>query len=326
MVKRNVHFFDMKITSKGKLNRRENPILFEATPKSLSEIAADINQLFENNDNLLQKGRLEKSASHYLKDFRITEHEIIMLVNRCDPNAPDTATSDPENKEHMVHKKPPGHGGDFSAHVVIKKKPVLHDNYYLCMIETLVGSGLNSTVIKSYLNHVINKCRYEFKEKYTITDISDQKVKVRHVHQLAFQGHPSHSFVQDLENGRLSGIEAISYSGKGNSMDSTGGIVESYRTIQFRSDTSRLGDTINAIKNFRSKVLSEYKEYSHMRIKFKDAEGENRSASVSTDTGNLIDNDSYVKRYELKSVAVNQTSYDKISDSIISEILRLENQ
>lgn len=321
MAKRNVHFFDMVLTSQGKLNRRTNPIVFEATPKSISAIAQDIKQLFDGGDNLLQKGRLKTSSSHYLKDLRSNKDEIIMLVNRCDPNAPDMVTSDPENNVQMVHRKPPGHGGDYSAHVIIKTAPVAGDNYYLCMIETLVGSGLNSTAIKSYLNFVLRKCRSEFKDSYKIPDISDPDTKVRHVHQLTFHGHPSASFLEDLENGSLSDLEAVNYSGQGDTLDQAGAIVERYRTIKLKANAGLIGDVTQSLRNVRSALLSEYAEYPYLRLRFTDVNGDPRSAEILVENGHLVDNDRYVKKHELQSIAVNQTGYEQISDAIINEIL-----
>lgn len=321
MTRRNVHFFDMILTSQGKLNRRKNPIIFEATPKSITEIAEDIKKIFEGGDNLLQKGRFKTSPSHYLKDLRLEKDEIIMLVNRCDPNAPDMVTSDPENNIQVIHPKPPGHGGDYSSHVIIKTKPVRGDNYYLCMIETLVGSGLNSTVLKSYLNFILRKCRSEFKDDYKTPDISDPKIKVHHVHQLRFHGHPSDSFLEDLESGYLSDLEAISYSGQGDTLDKAGAITERYRTIKLKADTSLIGDVKSSIRVLRDKLLSEYKEYPYLRLRFKDANGDSRSAEILVENGHLVDNDRYVKKHELKSIAVNQTGYKTISNAIIREIL-----
>ncbi len=322
MTKRQIYFFDMKLTSRGKFNRRNDPIDFNAKPKSIASIADDINQIFTGGDNLLQPGRNTKSASHYLKDFRIDDEKIILLVNRCDPNAPDMATSNPVQKEHLVHVKPKGHGGDFSAHIVITKTPVRGDNYYLCVIETLVGSGLNSTVIKLYLKSVLNKCRKEFKDRYKIPDISDNSLKVRHVHDLDFQGHPSESFLTDLENGYLSGAQAINYSEAGSCLDSVGAITEDYKTIKFKIENSLIGDTIASIKSLRSKIQREYKEYTELRINFKTEQSEPKNAKISIETGFLVDSDKYTKKHELKSIAVNQTSYTEINNAIINEILK----
>lgn len=320
MTKRNVYFFDMVVTAQGKLNRKGNPILFEAKPKSISEISKHIKKIFDGGDNFLQKGRLKDSPRHYLKDFRDTPNEIILLVNRCDPKAPDMVTSDPENDEHTVHTKPPGHGGDYSAHVIIKKSPFQGDNYYLCAIETLVGSGLNSTVIKSFLNHLLKKCRIELKKEYKISDISDSDVLVRHVHQLTFHGHPSDSFLNDLENGSLSGLEAVNYSHEGKTLGNNGAIVERYRTINLKPNNSLIGDIKASLLATRNKLMSDYKEYPYLRLRFTDHNGDSKSAEILVENGLLVNNDKYVKKHELQSIAVNQTSYKEISDAIINEI------
>ena len=320
MTTRNIYFFDMKVTARGKLNRRDDPIDFNVKPKDISTIAEDIKQIFTGGDNLLQSGRNTDSPLHYLQDCQVDDEKIVLLVNRCDPKAPDMVTSNPAEKEQIVHAKPAGHGGDFSSHVVIMKKPVRGDNYYLCVIESLVGSGLNSTVIKSYLKSVLNKCRFEFKDRYTISDISEPKVKVRHVHDIAFQGHPSESFMRDLENGYLSGAQAINYTGVGKHLDSNGAITEDYKTIKLKVDSSLIGDTLASLKAVRSKLMSEYKEYSELRIAFR-TDGENKSAKLSIETGQLVDADRYTKKHELKSIVTNRTSYAKISSVILKEIM-----
>lgn len=326
---RTATFYDIKITAAGVSKIKGFETDFEADPKSMLELATLMQQLQDGGDQILKKGRSPKSARYYLSDMSIKDNRLILLVNRSDPTAPDSVSTDPDNKSRLVHTKPPGHGGDYSAHVVIELEPVKGDNYYLCVIETIYGSGLHVSSVTDYLRFVINHCRKQFPEEFLIphnskaVDDKGQPVMVRLMHTVELQGHPSEEFEKDLQGGTLSEVELLNFSKEGAVWDEKGAIVERKRSVQLRPQPDKMGDIATAIRGLRNKVAKDGSEYDHIRLRFKNEAGEPKDATIATDTGKLVNSDKYVKRHYIDGSLVNTTSLDSISLSIIKEVFKI---
>lgn len=326
---RTATFYDLKISSRGISRSREHATEFEATPKPMTEIASHIKQLHEGGDRIVKKGRSEKSASYYLSDIQTHESRLVMLINKSDPTAPDSVSTDPDSKSRVVHEKPPRHGSDFSAHVVINLNPVVGDNYYLCVIETVFRSGLHASSIEDYLRFIFRHCRKQFPEKYLTPHNSGARtadgmpVMVRHVHDAEFQGHPSKEFEDDIEGGTISGIELLNFSKVGAVWDEAGAIIEQKRSIVLRPERTLLSSASSTIKQVRNKISKNREEYKHIRLRFKTDKGEPKGATIDSDTGKLIDSHKYVKRHQISAPLVNTTSLEQINKFILREILKL---
>lgn len=325
---RTATFYDLKITARGVSRANENLADFEADPKSLREIYGLVDQLFKGGDTLLKKGRSDKAARYYLSDMEVRDERLVLLINRCDPNAPDAVSSDPENKSRVVHTKPPGHGGDYSAHVIIPLDPIKGDNYYLCVVETVFGSGLHASSIMDYLKFIFAHCRKHFPEQFMIPNIDNardadgNRLMVRHLHSVELQGHPSTEFQQELETGVLTGIELLDFSEHGAVWDDKGAVFEVAKSVALRPDRTLAGNLASMLRQVRNKA-SETQEYSQMRVRFKNQKGEARDATINPDTGNLIDESKYVKRHNITAPLVNTASLDKINNGIVREMLAL---
>lgn len=300
---------------------------FEATPKPMMELHHYISQLFQSGDPILKKGRTDKSARFYLADMEIRDNKLVLLVNRCDPTAPDSVSSDPENKSRVVHTKPPGHGGDFSAHVVVETTPFKGDNYYICAIETVYGSGLHASSVAEYLRFIFRHCRKQFPENFQVPHNSGARksdgspLMVRHVHFAELQGHPSREFEKELSEGVLSGIELLDFSSRGAVWDEQGDIEESSRRIELKPERSKIKDTVRAIQQVRARILREQQQYPQIRIRFVNQKGEPRDATIDTESGLLLNEDKYLKRHVINAPMVNTASLDQISNIIVREVL-----
>lgn len=329
MVHRTATFYDVKITARG-LSRAEGKSAdFESDPKSMSEIAAHIEKLFISGDRIIKKGRTDKSAKYYLSDMRIQNKQLILLINRSDPGAPDAVSTDPEIKSRVVHEKPPGHGGDYSTHVVINIEPVKGDNYYLCVIETVYGSGLHASSVGDYLRFIVRHCKKQFPSEYAVAHIdgivssTGKPVLVHLVHFIEMQGHPSEEFENDLKTGTLSAIDLLNFSKEGAAWDEQGGIVERKRSVELRPQKDMLGDLASTLRTLRNKVTVQHEEYKHIRLRFKNEAGEPKDATVSTETGKLVDSHKYVRRHTISALMVNTASLDTINPFILKEVLAL---
>ncbi|TRO31726.1 hypothetical protein EQ845_22250 [Pseudomonas putida] len=326
---RNATFYDLKISAYGVSRAEGNLAHFATTPKTMLAIALQIKQLFDTGDRLLQKGRVSTSPKYFLSDINITEGRLILLVNISDPSAPDAVSSDPESKSRVVHAKPPGHGGEHSAHVVINLSPEKGDNYYLCVVEAVYGSGLHLTSIIKFLKHVIRKCKSEFPKEYLIPnnngarDSKGRPLMVHLLHELELQGHPSDDFQKDLEGGTLAAIQLLNFSKEGAIWDEQGGIIERQRTVDLRPKPEMIGSLGSAIRKLRANVTRADEEYKHIRIKFKTEAGIDKDATISTTTGNLVASEKYVKRHPIEAPLVNTSSFDSINSFIIREVIKL---
>lgn len=325
---RTATFYDLKITARGVSRADGNEANFEADPRPLKDIYHLIEKLFKNGDQILKKGRTDKSARYYLSDLDLRKNHLIALVNRCDPNAPDAVSSDPENKSRVVHTKPPGHGGDYSAHIIIPLQPVKGDNYYLCVIETVFGSGLHASSIMDYLRFVFSHCRKQFPEQFLIPNnngarsADGKSLMVRHIHNLELQAHPSSEFKAELETGVLTGIELLDFTEQGAVWDDRGAVFESAKSVALKPKRSLSGNLAAMVRQVRNKA-SAAQDYSQMRIRFKNEKGEPRDATIDTNTGNLIDETKYVKRHTISTPIVNTASLEKINNAIVREMLAL---
>lgn len=329
---RTATFYDLKITSSGSCRAKENLVNFEATPKPLSEIIGQVSQLFSGGDRVLKKGRSEKSPKYYISDLKTQKNRVIILINRSDPTAPDAVSSDPENKKRVVHEKPPGHGGDSSAHLVIELNPDKGDNYYVCVIETVFGSGLHASSITDYIRFLFQHCRKQFPEKYQIPHINGARnqdgepLMVRHLHAVELQGHPSSEFERDLETGTLTNIELLDFSEKGAIWDEKGAVFESSRAVILRPENKLMTKLSATVRQVRNNVIKKQINYPQMRLRFKNEKGEPRDATIETVTGNLLDEHKYIKRHTISAPLVNTSSLEKISQNIINEVFALMEQ
>jgi hypothetical protein len=326
---RTATFVDIRIEAFGITKAKEHPILFNADPKSMRTLSDQVMQLWNNGNQFVKKGRTDSSARLYLADVELQQDKLVLLINRSDPTAPDAVSSDPDNKSRVVHKKPFNHGSEYSAHVVIGLDSTVGDNYYLCIIETVYGSGLHLSSISDYLKSIIAVLRKQFAAEYLIPHAAGIKTKsgdpvmVRHVHVLELQGHPSDSFQADLDTGVLSGIDLINFSGTGAAWDDKGAITEHQKIVQLKPTSGLVGSAANAIRQVRAKVSKTHSEYQHMRVRFRTESGESKDATIASDTGKLIDLEKYVKRHTIPSPISDTNSFDKINKAIIKSIFAL---
>ncbi|MHC8386796.1 hypothetical protein ACYZTM_01745 [Pseudomonas sp. MDT2-39-1] len=326
---RNATFYDLKISAFGMSRAEGNTAHFVATPKSLTAISLQLKQLFETGDRLLLKGRVSTSPKYFLSDLRLTEKQLVLLINISDPTAPDSVSSDPENKSRVVHAKPPGHGGEHSAHVVLNLSPEKGDDYYLCVVEAVYGSGLHLTSVLKFLKHLIRKCKKEFPSEYLIAnnngarDTSGNALLVHLMHDIELQGHPSDDFKKDLDGGTLSAIQLLNFSKEGAVWDEQGGIIERQRTVDLRPKPDMIGTLASSLRQLRATVTKSDVEYKHIRIKFKTESGVQKDATIATSTGNLVASEKYVKRHPISTPLVNTSSFEKINTFILREITKL---
>ncbi len=327
MSKRVATFFDMKLYARGRSRAEGNTADFPAKPKTMQEIKQYVESLMDGGDNFLSKGHSDKSDKYYIAHTDTVDGYWVLLINRCDPSAPDSVYSNPESKERKVNEKLPGQGAEFSAHLILDLKSVKGGDYYFCMIEAAHGAGLGSSAISSYFAHVIRHCKKQMPLTFKIPNIDGSCNKkgqanlVHLTHDVELHGHISDTFKKDLQSGALGGIELISYEAVGGKWDNAGFVKEKHRVIKLELKRDLIGDAVKTV----SDVLRNAKTggISEMRVSFKDGSGSPNSALLSVDTGQLATDGRYLKRYYISpSNNVSSASIEQVNHAIVKEVLK----
>ncbi|MFH7346756.1 hypothetical protein, partial [Pseudomonas syringae group genomosp. 7] len=84
-------------------------------------------------------GHSDKSDKYYISHTDTINGYWVILINRCDPSAPESVYSNPESKERKVNEKLPGQGAEFSAHLILDTNPAKGKDNYICIIEAAYG-------------------------------------------------------------------------------------------------------------------------------------------------------------------------------------------
>lgn len=327
MSKRAATFYDMKLFARGRSRAEGNTADFPATPKPMTEIKKLVESLLEDGDNFLSKGHSEKSDKYYIAHSDTIKGYWVLLINRCDPSAPDSVYSNPESNERKVNEKLPGQGAEYSAHLIIDLKPIKDKDYYFCIIEGAFGSGLGSSTVTSYFAHIIRHCKRQKPLLFKIPNIdgssgkNGQINKVHLVHDVELQGHISDTFKADLQNGALGDIELISHEAVGGKWDNAGFVKEKHRIIKLTLQKDLIGDAVKTVKD----ILKNAKAggIDQMRVRFKDNTGSPNNALLSVDTGKLAENGRYLKKYNISSANnVSSASIEKVNHAIVNEVLK----
>ncbi|MEN5129142.1 hypothetical protein [Pseudomonas alloputida] len=327
MSKRVATFFDLKLYARGRSRAEGNVADFPATPKSMREVRELVEALINSGDNFLSKGHSDKADKYYVAHSDTVNGYWVLLINRCDPSAPDSVYSNPESKERKVNEKLPGQGAEFSAHLILDTKPVKGKDYYFCIIEAAYGSGLGSSAIANYFAHVIRHCKKQNPSLFKIPNIDGscnkkgEQNKVHLAHEVELQGHISDTFKADLQSGALGGIELISHKMVGGKWDSAGFVKEKHRIIKLSLEKDLIGDAVKTVKD----VLKNAKNdgIDQMRVSFKDGSGSPNNALLSVDTGQLAADGRYLKRYYISPAnAVSSASIEKVNHAIVKEVLK----
>lgn len=137
-----------------------------------------------------------------------------ILVRLSDQMLPNSVYSDPNNAVFVEHTKVDSEGGERGAHIFISTeieqgKP----NIYCCAVERV--PGLRFDLMGRILNKVL---RYQFQKDATIFQYPhpaggqhrDGTPRMESaLPHIELRGRPSQSFIDDINNGRLTGISLL---------------------------------------------------------------------------------------------------------------------
>lgn len=317
---RDVHFYDLRIRASK----------VAAVPPTMSKVIEVMQELVANGEasHLVQ----HETETLIVKDIYVDpENEAaVLLVARTDPSSPNAVYANPTENTSRVVEKMSGEVGEFGAHVAISlRSESNNEDAYLTLIERVTRVGRQS--VESVLNAIVRArckrdpttfvCEDRFGKK--TREGAPKLIDFRPLFEL--QGHPSKSFINDLENGTFSSMTLR----QDRSDQQIGG--RSYLkpktatlTVSVAKDkiVDRLWDDLKAA------IKSESESWDRARIEFTSPQGRPGSAEVDTATGNIIDNEALIhsvrlmdNTWELHNSA--ETVVRAFADRMINELVAL---
>lgn len=322
---RNAKFYDLRIKASCKYKINDKFEKNQLSPLALDVIAGQINKLYESNKGIQYK---KGGVCYYLADclYDIENSKLLLLINKSDSTEPDPTISNPETKDRKVLEKPEGYGNDYSAHVLISLKSIEQDeNIYLLVYETVRGSGIYGTHIRTFINKLLKSCREENSSSYLVPHPSGSMTNgksdtVNSLHSCELSGKISDDFLNDLNNGFLEGIELIDYDDKGKKWDVSGSISESKKSISLTvsSQPEKIAETLSGIFGKANKG-----KYREAKVRFRDDRDAPQSVSLFTDDFTLVNDDKYVKRTKIQVRVNDKFGFESIHGEIKNELYKI---
>lgn len=256
-----------------------------------------------------------------------SSHIAAFLVNRSDANKLDHVLSAPaHNVRRVINKnKAINEGEENSCHVIISCQPD-SSGMYDVFIELVEGISYRkvTTLINFMLKEAAKLDPDAFQANHPAghLDASGKPLAVKFRPRLQIDGVPSDQFKQDITSGFVSNLELLDVSNQDGMWDSQGRLVESYRSVVLKA-TSQKGKSglWAAIVNLASKQKNTHKL---LKIKFKTAQGVDRSVKLLTDTLHLADTAQYLKTTFLpRDTSANTTSLTTVQSDLLIEISKI---
>lgn len=137
-----------------------------------------------------------------------------LLVRLSDTLAPNSVYSDPASRDFQEHVKTGRQGADVGCHVLISMRPEQGiPNTYTCAIEKM--PGLSAELVRRLLSKLLNYKYHDDPSFYTYPDPAgglkrDGTPRIRRCcPYIALRARPSSTFINDINNGHLTGVSLI---------------------------------------------------------------------------------------------------------------------
>ncbi|WP_155810782.1 hypothetical protein [Phyllobacterium sp. UNC302MFCol5.2] len=147
-------------------------------------------------------------------NINLAQQYAVVLLRLSDKLAPNSVYSDPVAGEFTVHEKVGDVGSDYACHVLISLAPEADlPNIYTCAVERVTGlaPGLVQRALSKFLHIEFNENADFFKYPSPGGGLNQngEPRMDRCCPHVELRGRPSQSLVDDINNGRLSGISLI---------------------------------------------------------------------------------------------------------------------
>jgi len=229
---------------------------------------------------------------------------ITMLVRLSDKTTPNSVYSDPTAGQFNEHLKVGNVGSDFGCHVLISTAPEQGlPNIYTCAVERIPGLpfDLVRRLLSKLLNYEFNDNAASFAYPHPAGGLNrqGQPRMERCCPHIELRGRPSDSLVNDINNGRLSGVTLV----KAEPVTPIAGAPYLTKsTSELKLDIDHNNMPANVWNSLRGALHQQSAEYGTAKVSYK-VPGSTRVVTVEldADTGAPLA-DLYIKYFELTNI------------------------
>ncbi len=206
---------------------------------------------------------------------------LVLLLQYADKDATDPTFADLQTGALRTEPKLDGEGIAVSAHAVISMDPIpgKEDRYHF-LLESVPGLGRSK--IEPFLKRQLKVA------SEGLFDFIDEENGVRKTYapSLALLGTPSKSFLDEMEAGRLEGVELIRRMPAEHGIDEEGYFFEQTYTLKISVKHQGLigPDALNRLKRW-----GRAQGFDDLRVRYKKREGKQKSVLMGTDLDDLRD-------------------------------------
>ncbi len=318
---RRVKYFDCRIKAKVRGAKGSVSIV---QPVDLATILEEFKRLVDSGVDIRTETVGEIQAWRMV-DIAVNRksNRAIVLINRVDSDAADQAIEHRDSGSFRVATKGSREANAYSAHIAFKLKPDGNDAYPALIEE----AGVSSQRLSMLFSRAAKKSQEEGSSVFlyehpsgAVNDDGDIKT-LKGIYSFGFTGHPSADFVNELNNGKLRGIEIINGTSTGYGWDK-------YNSTHELSTSVFLKPVKQTVTNYKlaKSIVSQakLKKMDEVRVKFEDADGDGRTLAFDVDTGCILNEDRYVKREYLRNFSARlDTGYQKIHSEIRDKMFYL---
>lgn len=313
-----IQFFDVSISGRS-TSRDINHTLIP--PKSIDEIMHHFIELKAKNKNKKQYKNYEFS----LVDIQEKADCWILLINLIDTGVADQVTNKIGGSatDREVIEFRDQRGLEISSHIIIYKQPDAVQRHLVLYEKSFSIPFAKS---EAFLNSLAKEAMKEFESEYTVPHPSGANGKMMKVYcHFSFLGHPSDEFRQELETGKISGIK----------LSGDVDIIRGYDANMYPEIISTdISMSVKAVDVLRSGGnwlhLTKAIRYANnlnaafVRLQFIDTQGNTHSATLSSDTQQLLNSDKYIKKAKIQNFsAILKTAYSEINSNITDRMIQL---
>lgn len=253
-----------------------------------------------------------------LSDVEITNDFGVLLITRADKEAADQAIAGLLPTDFKVASKTSEEGNAYSAHVAFRLKPIDTDVYLMLLEEAI---GINSLIVSRLVRRGIRLATARGSQAFLYDhptgaiDSKKRPKKLRGNYSLQISGHPSETFLHELNNGVLLGIEVIDAKRTSKGWDA-------YNATEYLSQTVKLKPLKNLAATHEQIIASvcrnaALRSMPEVRVRFKDTNQFTHKVTYDAVNSVLLDEDKFIKKAVIRNFPAR---LDTACQSVHSEI------
>jgi hypothetical protein len=317
-----IQYFDLTLYARTRAKDINHVLV---SPRSLDELMNDFHQLREM--NLARKRLSSQSRLEFrLEDMEELPDSWVLLVNVVDAAAahPVTQLIGGSDDDREVVTLGHGRGLESSTHLILyKARDAAGKHLILCE----KSSNLPFAKASSFLNHLCKVASKKVDDVYKLPHPDGVDGKTINAYcVVTFLGHPSDSFREELEEGKITDI----------SLTSDARIIRGYDaqahqelvSTEIKMKVSRIDVALSGGNWGHLQKAIQYGNDlgTHLvRVRFSDSSGSGHSATLDINTALLQDADRYVKKRMISGFNHSlRTAFSNIHDGIRDKMLELE--